>query len=114
MLSEALKLKVIHFIESSEKYSGKKIRFQEAISTNTLNFDRHFTTFNAAEFILDKVFWRISGGRIIFDGKESYYEISADRITDFQEIGDGIFEFLEMYSETVYRRSRLEIGLKIL
>lgn len=112
MLSEELKSKIIHFVESCEKYHGKKVRFREAISTNQLNFDRHFTTFNASEFILEKVFWRISGGRIIFDGKESYYEICLDRITDFQELGEGVFEFLERYGETVYRKTSLEIEQK--
>ena len=109
MMTEELKNKLITFYQECEKFYGFKIEISEAISTNSLNFDRHFTTFSNTEFILTRFNWRISGGRIMFESEKLNYEIASDRITKFTEFEQNEFEFIEMYSETVFRKTTIKI-----
>ncbi len=101
--------RLITFYQECEKFYGVKIEISEAISTNTLNFDRHFTTFSNTEIILNRFGWRISGGRIMFEGKKLNYEIAVDRITNFTELEQDTFEFIEKYCETVFRKTTIKI-----
>lgn len=107
-MNAALKDKIIHFIENFQKHIGKTLLFKEAISVNKDNFDRHFTTFSSSEFILTNFAVRISGARIMFNGTKLSYEIGADFITQFEDRGVEI-EFLEIYSDKIYRRTILKI-----
>lgn len=109
-----LQSKIIYFIENSEKYNDSKVLIYESISTNQQNFDRHFTTFSKTGFVLEKIYWRISGGRMIIDGGDFYYEIWLDKIIDFQEIEEDNFVFLEEYSDKIYRQSKITFSKKIL
>jgi hypothetical protein len=52
---------------------------------------------------------RTSGARIMLQGDELYYEIAIDLLVDFIEKENQVFEFLEKYSENVYRKTILKI-----
>lgn len=108
-MTEELKSKIIAFFENCEKFFGKMIEIKEAISNNQLNFDRHFTTFAYTEFILTKVYARISGGRVTFEGDKLYYEISIDNLLIFNELNENEFEFIESCSAMVYRRTKIRM-----
>ena len=45
----------------------------------------------------------------MLQGDELYYEIAIDLLVDFIEKEDQVFEFLEKYSEDVYRKTILKI-----
>lgn len=85
------------------------IEIKSAISSNQLNFDRHFTSFSYLEFDLVNISTRISGGRANFAGERQYYEDGLDYLVHFEEIGENQIEFIEKYSETVYRKTFLTI-----
>jgi hypothetical protein len=108
-MTENLKTRIIAFFENGAQFYGKKVAMKEAISTNVLNFDRHFTSFSYLEFDLVSISTRISGGRASFAGEKQYYEIGLDYLVYFEEIGENQFEFIEKYSETVYRKTFLTI-----
>ncbi len=108
-LNEETKNKVISFIENFSRNIGKKLYFREAICTNKDNFDRHFTTFSSTEFILTNISARISGARLMFAGEKLAYEIGIDYIIQFEERENEI-EFLEAYSEKIYRQTILKIS----
>lgn len=84
------------------------MHFIESISTDKDNFNRHFTTSSSTEFVLKYFGARLSGARLMFDGKELNYEISLDRIVRFHRQENQI-TFLEKYSDEVYRRTILKI-----
>lgn len=44
----------------------------------------------------------------MIEGKKMYYEISAKIIVDFKESGNHTFEFIEQYSETVFRITKMK------
>ncbi len=108
MLNEKLKNKILEFIESAEIFYGKNLKITESISTNEINFDRHFTTSNSLSFTVINIACRISGARIMLQGEEFYYEIAIDLLVDFMEKENQTFEFLEKYSENVYRKTILK------
>jgi hypothetical protein len=105
---DILKNKVIHFLETFSVNIGKTLFFKEAICTNKNNFDRHFTTFSNTEFELTHFTARISGARIMFYEEKLNYEISIDRIINF-EVNSNEILFLETYSEDIYRRTIIKI-----
>jgi hypothetical protein len=109
MLNESLKNKVFQFLENAEVFYGKNLKINESISTNGINFDRHFTTSNSMSFIVTNIACRTSGARIMLQGEELYYEIAIDLLIDFMEKENQTFEFLEKYSENVYRKTILKI-----
>ena len=109
MLSEDLKNRILQFLENAEVFYGKNLKINESISTNAINFDRHFTTSNSMSFIVTNIACRTSGARIMLQGDELYYEIAIDLLVDFMEKENQVFEFLEKYSENVYRKTILKI-----
>jgi hypothetical protein len=111
MVNENLKNRILKFIENAEVFYGRKLKINESISTNSINFNRHFTTSNSLSFTVINIACRISGGRIMLQGEELYYEIAIDLLVDFIEKENQEFEFLEQYSETVYRKTILKIFL---
>jgi hypothetical protein len=111
-MTEELKIKTLNFLENWEKFRGKTIEIKSALSSNQLNFDRHFTSFAYTEFVLQRVYARISGGRVTFASEKLYYEISIDNLLIFNELNENEFEFMEKYSETVYRKTHLKITEK--
>ena len=109
MLSEDLKNRILQFLENAEVFYGKNLKINESISINGINFDRHFTTSNSMSFIVTNIACRTSGARIMLQGDELYYEIAIDLLVDFMEKENQVFEFLEKYSENVYRKTILKI-----
>jgi hypothetical protein len=95
------------FMEQCESLHGYQLRISEAISTNSLNFDRHFTTRSELGFTLLHSSWRFSGGRVTFAGATSSYEIGADQLVAFEKHSATDFEFTEKYSATVFRKTRI-------
>jgi hypothetical protein len=60
-------------------------------------------------FTVTNIACRTSGARIMLQGEELYYEIAIDLLIDFMEKENQTFEFLEKYSENVYRKTILKI-----
>ena len=107
-MTDELKTRLLAFIERGESLHGRTLHIHEAISTNQQNFDRHFTTFARTDLVLTRFGGRISGARLMFESENQYYEISADRIIRFTEQAHEL-EFVEQYSETVYRKTTITI-----
>src|SRR5688572_11542622 len=108
MMTDELRNRLTAFTERVEMFYGRRAIISESISTNKTNFDRHFSTFGHYQINLERVSWRISGGRMIFSQTDLYYEVSIDNLVEFQENEGDSFEFLEKYSDSVYRKTLLE------
>lgn len=106
MMSKELQQKVLDFMEKSQDKYGRQVRIHEALSVGKALFDRHFTTYSHTTFVLERVSWRISGGRIIFDGANNFfYEVAADLITSLEEESEEKVTIFEQYAENCFRRS---------
>jgi len=55
---------------------------------------------------------RKNGERFMFEGDKMYYEISGERIIEFRQPGRNKFEFIEQYSETVFRITKIRFHYK--
>ena len=106
MLTEEIKNKIIDFAEKRGNLIGKNISIRQSISVNKDNFDRHFTCFSHFEFELDYFGIRMSGQKMIFNGKEFGYEIDSRCLVEIQKF-DNEYVFLEKLSDNVYKRSIL-------
>ncbi len=106
MISEEIKDKTTTFAQKCEKWKGYTLKIHSALSSNKDNFNRHFTTFTSMEFVMTNFATRFSGSRMMFMGDKQTYEISIALI-ELNETNPLEFEFLEKYSETVYRKSTL-------
>ena len=106
-MSEEIQQFVIGFVENAEAFYDKTLKIHEAVSASPPLFDRHSTTFGYTAFVLKRVGWRISGGMLMLQGEEFYYEISASRIIEFNKIDANKFEIFEQLADTCYRRSTL-------
>jgi hypothetical protein len=109
MINTHLKNQILDFLENNEHFWGQFVAIHEALSTNGFNFDRHFTSFTRVEFSLTRIDARFSGARIIFSGEKMYYEIGLDLLESFEKISENEFVFLEKYSETVFRKTRVRV-----
>lgn len=105
-------LKVIHFFENIEKYYGSKTEITEGLYTKSEDFDSNFTTWNLCEFNLIRSAYRTKGARLMMEGEKMYYEISAKLIIDFKQPGRHTYEFVEQYSETVFRITKIKFHYK--
>ncbi|WP_395066405.1 hypothetical protein [Flavobacterium sp.] len=112
MNSEEIKLKIITFFESIEKYYGCKTEITEGLFCDEQELDANLTTWNLSEFELIRSAYRTNGGRFIFEGDKMYYEISGERIIDFKQPGRHKYEFIEQYSETVFRITKIRFHYK--
>lgn len=111
MISDETRQKVILFFENIEKYYGCKTEITEGLYTRTENFDANCTTWNLSEFITIRSAYRKNGDRLMIEGEKMYYEISAKIIVDFKESGNHAFEFIEQYSERVFRITKIKFHL---
>lgn len=107
-LTQEIKNKLIYFIENCNDHIGKSLYFQEALSTDKNKLDRHCTTFSSTEFIVTTIGVRTSGARLVFSGGKLMYEIAMDLLTHFEENKTEI-QFIETYSDKVYRITKLKI-----
>ena len=48
----------------------------------------------------------------MFEGSAMYYEISGERIIDFKQPGRNKFEFIEQYSDSVFRITKIRFHYK--
>jgi hypothetical protein len=121
MTSEETNLKIICFFENIEKYYGCKTEITEGLyclpdnniielANQKINAD--LTTWNLSEFILIRSAYRNNGERFMFEGDKMYFEISAKNIISLEEPGRNKFDFLEQYSETVYRITKIRFHYK--
>jgi type I site-specific restriction-modification system R (restriction) subunit len=112
MKSEELNSKILSFFESIEKYYGCKTEITEGLYSNLEDLDAHLTTWNLSEFHLTRSAYRNKGERFMFEGNKMYYEIAAKKIIDFKQPGRNKFEFIEQYSETVFRITKIRFHYK--
>jgi hypothetical protein len=107
MSTENLNSDIINFFEEIEKYYGCNTEITEGLFSDYDDLDANLTTWNLSEFELIRSAYRKNGGRFMFEGKTMYYEISGERIIDFKQPGRHTFEFIEQYSETVFRITKI-------
>ena len=103
---------IIHYFENIDKYYGSKTEITEGLCTDIHNLDANHTTWNLSEFDLIRSAYRKTGDKFMMEGSNMYYEISADRIVAFQQLGRHKFEFIEQYSETVFRITKIRFHYK--
>ncbi len=112
MDTEELKQDIILFFESIEKYYGCKTEITEGIFTDIDDIEAKNTTWNLSEFSLIRSAYRNSGNKFMLEGNGLYYEIDAQRITSFTKTGRHKVEFIEQYSETVFRITKMRFHNK--
>ncbi len=110
-MTEELKEQLIAFYESIPNYYGWRLTIKWALSNNTDNFNRHFTSFGKMEFTLTNFRVRISGARITFEGDSQYFEI-GDGIYSLNETAAHQFEINERVSKDVHQKVLLEFKNK--
>lgn len=112
MNTETLRHEIIAFFETIEKYYGSKTEITQGLFSELDNLDANLTAWNLSEFDLIRSAYRNNGGKFMLEGKGTYYEISAERIIDFKKSGRNKFEFIEQYSETVFRITKIRFHYK--
>lgn len=103
---------IIHFFENIEKYYGCRTEITEGLYTGLQEFNADFTTWNMSEFVLIRSAYRKTGDRFMMEGEKTYYEISAGIIVAFRQPGRNKFEFVEQYSESVFRLTKIKFHYK--
>ena len=112
MDTEALRQGIIDFFEKIDKYYGSKTEITQGLFAEMDNLDAKLTTWNLSEFELVRSAYRNNGGKFMLEGNGTYYEISADRIIDFKQTGRHKYEFIEKYSESVFRITKIRFHYK--
>jgi type I site-specific restriction-modification system R (restriction) subunit len=112
MNSEEINSNIITFFETIDKYYGCKTEITEGLYSNDTTLDANFTTWNLSEFELIRSAYRKNGDRFMIEGDKMYYEISAKILIDFKQPGRNKFEFIEQYSETVFRITKIRFHYK--
>ena len=112
MNTESLRQEIIVFFENIEKYYGSKTEITQGLCSELESLDANLTAWNLSEFELVRSAYRNNGGKFMLEGKGTYYEISGDRIINFKKTGRNKFEFIEQYSETVYRITKIRFHYK--
>lgn len=109
---EELNQNLISFFENIQMYYGCKTEITEGLFSELDNLDANLTTWNLSEFNLIRSAYRNNGNRFMFEGNKMYYEISGERIIDFKHPSRHQFEFIEQYSETVFRITKIQFHSK--
>lgn len=112
MNSEELNQNILSFFESIQKYYGCKTEITEGLYSDIQDLDANLTTWNLSEFEFTRSAYRTNGKRFMFEGTGMYYEISGERIIEFKQPGRNKFEFIEQYSETVFRITKIRFHYK--
>src|SRR6476620_3615948 len=112
MITEDLRLQVVAFFQTIEKYYGCKTEITEGLYSRYENFDAHVTTWNLSEFTLIRSAYRNAGDRLMMEGEKMYYEISAHILVDFKNPARHVYEFVELYGGTVYRITKVKFHSK--
>lgn len=98
---------IIALFETIEKYYGSKTEITQGLFSELDNLDTNLTAWNLSEFDLERSAYRTSGNKFMFEGKGTYYEISAERIIGFKQTGRNKYQFIEQYGDTVFRITKL-------
>lgn len=112
MDTQILRHRIIDFFENISKYYGTKTEIMQGLSFDLDYLDADLASWNLSEFELIRSAYRISGDKFMLEGKGTYFEISAERIIDFKNTGRNKFEFIEQYSETVFRITKIRFHYK--
>lgn len=112
MNREELIATILLFFEDVNKYYGSKTEITEGIVTDIHHIDANLTTWNLSEFILVRSAYRHTGNKFMLEGKGLYYEMAAEKIISLNQLGRNNFEFIEQYSEGVYRITKLKFLYK--
>jgi hypothetical protein len=112
MNSEELHLNIVAFFENIEKYYGCKTEITEGLFSDRDDLNANLTTWNLSQFDLIRSAYRANGGRFMFEGNKMYYEISGERIIDFKQPGRHKFEFIEKYSNSIFRITKIRFHYK--
>ena len=112
MSSKVINSQIIIFFENIQKYYGCKTEITEGLYSLSENFDSKNTTWNLSEFTLIRAAYRKNGERFMIEGEKMYYEIAANHIIDFKEPTRNSFEFVESYSENVFRITKIRFHYK--
>ena len=112
MNTETLREEIIDFFENIEKYYGSKTEITQGLFSELDNHHADLTTWNLSEFELIRSAYRNSGAKFMLEGNGTYFEISAEQIIDFKKTGRNKFEFIEQYSETVFRITKIRFHYK--
>jgi hypothetical protein len=112
MSSENLNSDVIHFFEEIQKYYGCKTEITQGLFSEIDNLDADLTTWNLSEFELIRSAYRKNGGKFMLEGNGTYFEISGEKIISFKQSGRNKVEFIEQYSEIVFRITKIRFHYK--
>lgn len=112
MNSEAFLQNIIAFFEQIDKYYGSKTEITEGLCTDMEALEANLTTWNLSEFELIRSAYRQNGDKFMIEGSNMYYEISAVRIISFEQLGRHKFEFIEQYSDSVFRITKIRFHYK--
>lgn len=109
---DELNTTILSFFETIEKYYGCKTEITEGLFSDHHDLDPEFTTWNLSKFDLIRSAYRKKGGHFMLEGASMYYEISGERIVEFKQPGRHKYEFVEQYSETVFRITKIKFDSK--
>jgi len=112
MNTETLRQGIIDFFENIDKYYGIKTEITQGLFSELENLDANLTAWNLSEFELVRSAYRKNGEKFMLEGKGMYFEISADKIIDFRQVGRNKFEFIELYGSTVFRITKIKFNYK--
>lgn len=104
--------KILLFFECISKYYNCKTELTEGIVSDIKNLQPEKATWNLSEFILDRSAYRTTGNKFMLEGNGIYYELSAEKITNFKQLGRNKFEFIEQYSDTIFRITKIRFHYK--
>lgn len=104
---------IVAFAEKAQTaYRGHYAHIRQELSLAGNIYDRHFSASATFGFKLTDVLIRFSGNKMMFLGEQYDYEIHCDAITELKDLGDNSYQFLEVLSERVYRRSTIRFSEK--
>jgi len=112
MTTDDFRQDIITFFEHIDKYYGSKTEITEGLCTDMETLDANLTTWNLSEFELIRSAYRQNGQKLMMEGAQMYYEISADRIISFTQQGRHKYEFIEQYGVSVFRITKLRFHYK--
>jgi len=105
---EELNQNLLSFFETIEKYYGCETEITEGLFNDQQDLDPEFSTWNLSKFDLIRSAYRKKGDRFMLEGSSMYYEISGEKIIAFKQPGRHKYEFIEQYSETVFRITKIK------
>ena len=112
MNTEDFRQDILAFFEQIDKYYGSKTEITEGLCTDLEAMEANLTTWNLSEFELIRSAYRENGDKFMMEGSTMYYEISAQRIVNFKQLGRNHFEFVEQYSDSVFRTTKVRFHYK--